>query len=160
MRTLPWDGVSRYDAEILKKALKEIAAGRDVAANTTIARTQLYYLYIDGICGHSCRVGTVRFNEKTKLHEIGFIGSRGVFGKVSDAIEPSLRILEFAAKTGLMVTAVQQEYNLMRYLVRVDGPTLASIFGAKGSSRSTLSPSEIQELRKVLTDGKTITKIA
>jgi hypothetical protein len=109
--TLPWDGKNRYSWKELKKALQEIKAGINVQENMKVVRRNLYYLYIDGVCGHGSKVGSPRFNEKTGMHEIPAVDSRGIFGFVSDRLEPTLKVAEFVGKAGLTVLGIQKGYE-------------------------------------------------
>ncbi len=88
MDAFPFDGKNRYNVDELKQACKEIVQGKNTKKNLEIVRKNLYYLYIDGLCGHASKVGSPRFNDKTGLHEIPFVESRGIFGWISDLVEP------------------------------------------------------------------------
>jgi hypothetical protein len=106
-RAYPYDGPSRYNIEALKQALKELRKGVNVKKNLNIIRKNLYYLYIDGVCGHASRVGSPRFNDKTGKHEIPYVESRGIFGWIGDMMDPVQKTAEAIGKGGLFYFTVK-----------------------------------------------------
>lgn len=137
----PWEGPSRYDVKKLKQAFKDISAGIDVDNNWKIVREQLYYMYIDGICGHISRAGSPRFNEKTKLHEIPFVESRGLFGAISDRLEPVLKTAELPIKFGVVMVALNMAKTTWVDLSNVSGMgAFKNAFDSLFNSGTTAKP--------------------
>lgn len=84
LSTFPEDRKNTYTTQEVKQALKEIPCGKNVKANLKV----LFNFWKDGICGHPSKVGSPRFNDKTGLHEMPYIESRGLFGWISDQMDP------------------------------------------------------------------------
>jgi hypothetical protein len=109
-KTLPTDlkeQPNRYSMSEIKQALREISCGGNIKKNLKRLRKNLWYLYIDGLIGHGCKVGTIRKNEKTGIIETPVIESRGIYGYLGDQVEPLKNTFEFAAKLGGFLTAVE-----------------------------------------------------
>ncbi|HSW73879.1 MAG TPA: hypothetical protein VLG71_01865, partial [Candidatus Limnocylindria bacterium] len=89
-----------YNMQEIKEACKELARGKTIKKNLNRIRKQMWYLYEDGLVGHGSKLGSIRYNEKTGITETPIIESRGVYGAISDQLEPIRGMAEFAAKTG------------------------------------------------------------
>lgn len=106
LQTLPVDRKNEYDTPEFNNAVKELKKGKNIKKNLATISNYSYELWSDGFCGHAIKIGSPRFNEKTGLHEIPYIESRGVLGWVSDRIEPVKKTAMFATEAAITIGGV------------------------------------------------------
>ncbi len=102
-----FDGPDRYNMSELKQALNDYIDNKECAKNRTIIRKNLYYLLIDGLIGHSSKLGSVRFNDKTGKHEIPAMPARGIYGYIHDLALPATQVAEFWKELATVLIALE-----------------------------------------------------
>jgi hypothetical protein len=94
-----------YNVAEFKQALKDLAHGIDTKKNLAIVRKNLYWLYYDGLIGHTSAFGSPRKDEKKGITECAYIESRGVYGWIGEKATSLAKTANFA-KEALAFTAL------------------------------------------------------
>lgn len=101
---------NEYEKIQIRKALNDLAHGRDIKNNLALICKFIKSAYVQGLCGHKSVVGSPRFNEKTGITEMPFIDARGVYGYIGDKIEPVAKTASFLTQACLYGITMRAGY--------------------------------------------------